>query len=281
MAKNVENINIKNLIKPEGYSLIYKGGTPTKKVLLIFHGFTNCPMQYKVLGEQFYTAGYSVYIPRIPYHGLIDDTLQKNITPQLLEDFAEQSLDFARTLGDEVVVTGISGGANLALYCWANHREINDVLLTAPLLSIRNIPPLILKILALGMHIIPNSFIWWDKKRKANHLGPYYAYARFSTKALAAFYQVGIDAMKKVKKDKLGNTPRNIIHTVTFDDEAVNNAYNISQLKLISNITNCKLETYTFPEELHLKHDIIDPNQLYAKPEIVYPQLIQLLGNVT
>lgn len=41
-------------------------------VILLVHGYTNCPAQFGKLGRQFYDLGYNVLIAPLPHHGLAD-----------------------------------------------------------------------------------------------------------------------------------------------------------------------------------------------------------------
>ena len=38
-----------------------------------------------------------------------------------------------------------------------------------------------------------------------------------------------------------------------------------------------KVSTYEFPASLGLDHDVIDPSQASARPDVVYPKLIELI----
>src|SRR3990172_3566646 len=73
-------------INPLCRDIVQKHVPPTGRVIVFFHGYTNCPKQFEELGNQFYRAGFSVYIPRLPRHGYLDrltsDT--ENLTPEEL-----------------------------------------------------------------------------------------------------------------------------------------------------------------------------------------------------
>ena len=42
------------------------------RVIILVHGYTNCPQQFKELGQRFYNLGYNVLIAPLPHHGLAD-----------------------------------------------------------------------------------------------------------------------------------------------------------------------------------------------------------------
>ena len=51
---------------------LFDHGKQTEHVIVLMHGFTNCPEQFNELGRQHFDAGNNVLIPRMPYHGLSD-----------------------------------------------------------------------------------------------------------------------------------------------------------------------------------------------------------------
>src|SRR5215207_5252922 len=73
---------------------LYTHGAQTEHVIVLLHGFTNCPQQFKELSKQYYETGCNVFIPRMPYHGLSD-----RLTDALLNLSAEN----LATFGDKVI----------------------------------------------------------------------------------------------------------------------------------------------------------------------------------
>lgn len=47
-------------------------GQRVDKVIILVHGYTNCPKEFVDLGKQFYDLGYNVLIAPLPHHGLKD-----------------------------------------------------------------------------------------------------------------------------------------------------------------------------------------------------------------
>src|SRR5262249_14331141 len=94
-------------------------GRRTSRVVVMFHGLTNCPAQFDSLGRIAFRRGANVLIPRLPRHGFAD-----RMTGELalsdareLREFADRVLDAAPGLGDSVTVVGLSVGGTLA--AWA------------------------------------------------------------------------------------------------------------------------------------------------------------------
>jgi esterase/lipase len=113
---------------------------PTGKgTVVLFHGYTAGPWQFKEAEELFFKAGYNVYVPRIPGHGL----MKPNGTPtgekmvdtwevKTYDDFVAQVHAEVSALGGPVQVIGLSGGANLALRMGERFSDLKSVTAMAP-----------------------------------------------------------------------------------------------------------------------------------------------------
>src|SRR5687768_11439002 len=90
---------------------LYDHGYQTEHVIILIHGFTNCPEQFSEIGKQHFEAGSNVFIPRMPYHGLSDrltDALL-DLTAEGLVTFGDKVIDIAHGLGKKITVMGVSG----------------------------------------------------------------------------------------------------------------------------------------------------------------------------
>jgi carboxylesterase len=59
-------------MNPECITEFMTHGQKTDKVIILAHGYTSCPAQFKELGQHFYDLGYNVLIAPLPHHGLAD-----------------------------------------------------------------------------------------------------------------------------------------------------------------------------------------------------------------
>src|SRR6185503_17931811 len=86
-----------------------------ERVMVLLHGYRNCPAQFHSLGMIFYERGYNVVIPRMPHHGLADvlTTDQAQLTAAELAAYVTEAVDIAQGLGEQVMVAGISTGGVL------------------------------------------------------------------------------------------------------------------------------------------------------------------------
>ena len=53
-------------VRSECRSIIKTHGKKTAKAVMMIHGVSACPQQFADLGDTFFNAGYTVYIPRVP-----------------------------------------------------------------------------------------------------------------------------------------------------------------------------------------------------------------------
>lgn len=133
----------------------------TAKTVVLFHGITACPAQFKAFGQQLFAAGYNVYIPLAPYHGTSDPQAHKDVRSVDLVNYANQSVTIATGLGNEVGVIGLSGGAVIATWAAEYRPEVTRLLALSPFYepAASQAPKWQLPILKklYGPHILANS----------------------------------------------------------------------------------------------------------------------------
>jgi pimeloyl-ACP methyl ester carboxylesterase len=251
-------------------------GEKTDKVIVFFHGFTSCPEQFRELGEQFYEQGYNIYIPRMPYHGHADQMSEAllNTTAEELAAFATESIDIARGLGDEVIVGGLSGGGTITAWVAQNHPDVDIAVMVAPFLGIGFIPTPLNRPVARIIDDIPNIWMWWDPKTKADN--PYtapYAYPRYPLHALAEYLRLGFAAQRDAQQNKPG--VNRIVVITNAHDNSVNNDIIAQFVETWQAHGEEYLDTYEFERELNLPHDLITPTREDGNPALVYPIIIE------
>ena len=123
-------------LQPGGASIAMLTGERSETAVVLFHGLTVLPEQFRLIGEAYRAQGYNVWIPRLPRHGLADrmpDELS-NVTPREVRDFADGSIDIGAGLGAKLLVVGLSGGGAVGLWATAERPEVTDTVLISPLL---------------------------------------------------------------------------------------------------------------------------------------------------
>jgi len=51
---------------------LFEPDTAARATVVIWHGFTNAPSQFTLIGEELKASGYRVLVPRMPFHGEAD-----------------------------------------------------------------------------------------------------------------------------------------------------------------------------------------------------------------
>ena len=120
-------------VRPDCRPILKTHGKKTARAVIILHGVSGCPNGPAELAERFYQAGYNVYVPRAPHHGLSDKKLHSQVRAAELVKFMSDSAGLVSGLGDELGVIGHSGGGTLATWL-AQYGDglFSRVLLLAP-----------------------------------------------------------------------------------------------------------------------------------------------------
>ncbi len=103
-------------VRPDCRPILKTHGKKTARAVMILHGVSGCPNGPVDLAERFYQAGYNVYVPRAPHHGLSDKKLHGQVRAAELVKFMSDSAGLVSGLGDELGVIGHSGGGTLATW---------------------------------------------------------------------------------------------------------------------------------------------------------------------
>jgi carboxylesterase len=251
-------------------------GKRTRRVIVCYHGYTNCPFQFQTLAEHFHAQGHTVFIPRLPYHGLRErmTTEQARLTATDLISFTNQTIDIACGLGEEIVLTGLSAGA--VMVAWAAHfrPEVHTVIVAAPSLGLPGFPVWASDVTCWLLHYLPNLFIWWDQKAKAQIAGAPHAYPRFSTRALAEVVALGWQVRRMAR-----TTPplAQRLAVVLSDSDAAVQRNMVKQLaQAWQRHAPDRVTFQRFSADLHIHHDMIDPTQPAQRIDLVYPILSAL-----
>ncbi len=249
-------------------------GQKVQHVILLVHGYTNCPAQFGALGQQFYDLGYNVLIAPLPHHGLADRLTdeQNQLTAKELTEYADEIVDIAQGLGDQISMMGISGGGVITAWAAQNRSDIDTAVIISPAFGYQQISSRLTAPTMNMILILPDEFEWWDADLKEN-AEPAHGYPRYSKHALAQLLKLGFAV--QVRSRQTPPAAHRIVMVTNGNDTSVNNA-RTSQIVRQWQGQAANIETYEFPASLGLAHDLIDPKQPDQQIEIVYPQLIKL-----
>ncbi len=264
-------------VSPEGRTRLLTHGRRTARAVVLLHGLTNCPEQFRLLGERLHERGANVYLPRMLGHGLTDrmDPGQARLDASWLCRATDEAVDIARGLGEEVVVAGLSVGGTMAAWAAQQRADVARAVAIAPLLGLAAAPGPLTRPAMNLLLALPNLFVWWDIRVRADLPGPGHVYPRFSTRAVAQTLRLaaGIEADARRAAPAAGT-----MALVTAGDDAATDNGAADRLARRWRAHGARVVTRHFPARLGLQHDIVDPGQVGADPALVYPVLLDLIA---
>ncbi|HAT74346.1 MAG: carboxylesterase [Candidatus Moranbacteria bacterium GW2011_GWF2_36_839] len=137
-VKNVPFSDPKELYEEEHDLLkepFYFPGTNGKAVLLL-HGWTSVPYEFRRLGKYLNENGYTVLSPMLRGHGTVSKDLENVYWEDWLCDATKAYEELAKN-HEEVYVAGTSLGANLSVMLAKNKPKISGIVLMAMPYSVR------------------------------------------------------------------------------------------------------------------------------------------------
>jgi pimeloyl-ACP methyl ester carboxylesterase len=265
-------------IAPECRTRLLTHGAPTPRVVVLLHGLTNCPAQFDSLARMSFARGANVLIPRLPRHGFADrmSDAPSRANARELCIFVDRVLDAAQGLGDSVTVAGLSVGGTLAAWAAQHRPGLDRAVLIAPMIGVARVGGGWTPVVSRLAGALPNAFIWWDPVLKQHLRGPTHVYPRFATRSVAATLELGWMTVRHA----LDSAPRchSIVMVTVGGDAAVDNGLCAKLVRTWRAHGVRDLVTYEFPADLHLSHDVVDPEQVNGNPAITYPVLSRLIG---
>src|SRR2546423_5601848 len=126
-----------SVVAPGGGSILMSHGHRTPRVVVLFHGLTDSPLQYFPFAQRLFEQGDNVFVPRLPHHAERSGRVGSmgKLTAQELRDLGDASVDVAEGLGDTVIVSGLSAGGTIAAWVGQNRGDVHRVGLVAPALA--------------------------------------------------------------------------------------------------------------------------------------------------
>jgi esterase/lipase len=262
-------------------TILLTHGRRVSRVVVFYHGITNCPNQFRALGKQFYDLGYNVLIPRQPHHGLKDKMTDdlKNLTAEELTRFTDETLDIAGGLGEEITVAGLSAGGVMAAWAAAHRSDVRRAVVIAPILCSKLVRDDFAKPAASLLLTLPNQFIWWREDEKENLKGTALVYPRFSTHAMGEVLRLSLSVLSYA--ESRAPVAGSIVMITNENDAAINNETCDRLVELWRQRGAATVQTYRFPASDSLSHDLIDPGQPSQRTAVSYPTLIRLINGVS
>lgn len=261
-------------MRPDAAAIVLTHGIQRDRAIVLLHGFTNCPLQFKALAEQYFARGYNVFVPRFPHHGLYNRA-PKELAALTAEDIVRTGMtavDIARGLGRHVTVLGLSMGGLVTAWLAQHRSDIDRAVMVAPALAFQPIPVGVMPLYATYARSAPTRFVWWDAANKGQASGPEYAYHGFHLRAFAELLRLAVLVGEEARR--AAPKARSLALIINPTDESIDNDGVLAVAKRWRR-RGANIAIYAFPAEWGLMHDLIDPCQPQQQTGRVYPLLIQ------
>lgn len=263
---------------PALQTILLTHGQKTRRGVLWFHGYTAAAPQFRQLAEQCFERGYNVLIPCVPHHGFKDRMSPETSrvkAPELLQ-FTGAMVDLMHALGDEIVVGGLSMGGALTSWVAQERPDVAKAVIVAPFLGAHVIPTSLTRIAASGTQFLPDYRQWWDHELKEALAGPKYGYVQHSTRSLGQILKLGFQVA-----DAARSRPPAVAEiwlALNDNDKSVNNEMAERLAASWQKAGAQSVRTFRFPAALGLPHDLISIEQPHANPQLVYAELMKMIG---
>jgi pimeloyl-ACP methyl ester carboxylesterase len=259
-------------------------GQKTPRAIAFIHGYTNCPNQFLRLGQQFHDLGYNVLLVPMPHQGLADHMTNElsKLTAEEMAAYADQLVDILHGLGEWAALAGLSQGGVIAGWAAQTRADLDEAVLLAPGFGLKLVPaPVTVLVTNLAL-ALPEFYLWWDNLVRFPSAPPpppspkaVQGYPRFSVHALAQQLRLGLATQALARQSP--PAARAILVVTNDADLAVQNSLT-ARLVAAWHAHGARLITYSFPANLQISHDMIDPNREDQKVDLVYPKLVELIG---
>jgi len=251
-------------------------GEQTERVIVLVHGYTNCPQQFAELGQRFYDSGYNVLIVPLPGHGFADrmTDAQGNLKAEDLTVYTDQVVDIAQGLGQRVIISGISLGGVMSAWAVQNRSDVDLAMIISPGFSFQGVPSWLRAPIENIFVTLPATYEWWDPVLMEDGSPPY-TYPRYSKHTLGEAMRLGLAVQAQAERE--APQGKSILVVTNGNDSSVDNVVTWEVVKLWK-AHSANLDTYEFDAGLRLGHDLIDPNDKGGNIELVYPRLITLVN---
>jgi pimeloyl-ACP methyl ester carboxylesterase len=223
-------------------------GNKVDRTIILVHGYTNCPQQFRDLGQGFYDAGYNVLIAPLPHHGLADRMTEEHaqLTAEELAAYADETVDISQGLGEQVVMMGISAGGVTTAWAAQNRSDVDLAVVISPAFGFKQIPtPLTAAVMNIYL-LMPDSYVWWNPVLQANAPPPH-AYPRYSQHALVQILRLGFATQADARR--LQPAAKKLVVVSNANDNSVNNALTMDVVKTWQ-AHGANLTTYEFDANL-------------------------------
>jgi pimeloyl-ACP methyl ester carboxylesterase len=263
-------------VREDSRTRLWTQGKKVDHALVYYHGYTNAPPQFNLMGEDLCKLGYNVLVPRLPHHGLKDPltTDQANLTAEEMAAMIQETVDIAQGLGSRVTISGLSAGGVMAAWAAQFRADVDLAVVMGPAYGFPFVPSWLTSFGSGLIKVLPNFFVWWDPRVKEKIVGPAHAYPRFSTKGLAQTFRLGHEVRNAAAKEK---PLARRIQVILSDFDAAIHLPTAKKVTEEWQAHGANVNQYVFAKDLKIWHDMIDPAQSTQQIDVVYPVILPLI----
>lgn len=263
-----------SIVAPGGGSIFLSHGHRTPRVVVLFHGLTDSPLQYAPFAQRLFEEGDNVFVPRLPHHAEKTGNVAAlgSLTAEELRDLGDRSVDVANGLGDTVIVSGLSAGGTIAAWVGQYRPEVHRVVLVAPALEVTHVPSLLHgAVLRIALRV-PNVTRASPRDSTEPDRAPGWA-----TRAVAQTLKLGV-AVRKSAAERPAAVKEVAVLLNAHDHTIANRA--AIDLAHSWQRRGAATQIYQLPDSLLLPHDVIDPRHPGSNVAAVYPVLDAMIAGV-
>lgn len=258
------------------HSFLLTHGAKVAKVIIFAHGWASSPAPFKEIAGEFYDRGYNVLVMTMPYCGLVDrmNTEQAKMRAEVFVRYGDEVVDIARGLGDHITMAGISAGGLVTAWVAQQRQDVDLAVLISPGLGLKAIPRFWTPFMSWALRVIPTWYIWEDPEKKESAPRPY-NYVRIPSRVVGQILRLAltVKALARQKAPLAGS----IVVITNLNDPGIDNVAVDKVANLWRERRPTDVQTYKFPAELGLGHDIIDVKDPQMNVAEVYPKLLELI----
>jgi hypothetical protein len=211
----------------------------------------------------------------MPLHGFRDrlSTAHAKLSVPELKAYTREAIQIGSGLGEHLTLAGLSVSGTCAAWGAQNEPDLDRVLLLAPAFTPHGVPIELGRPLINLIKTLPNLFILWNPLKGTSY-GPTCGYPRFSSHAMATSFGLGLDIYEQAK-----TTPPKTLDIVCVVNQYDPGVDNRSTARVLHawQTQGGAVRAYAFRGEVGKLHDFIGPYQPGARPDFVYPLLVNLV----
>ncbi len=260
-------------VNPDCRSMLLDQGAASDSAVLLLHGMTNCPLQFKAFGTELQRRGHNVLIPRIPRNGMADRRSSElgRLTTHELRRFSDEVVDIACGLGRRVTVLGLSAGGTLASWMAQERAELARAVIVAPFFGISTLALFYQALIRNASLRIPNIML--DDAAEEVALKPAHTYIRKATRSFGTLMLMAEYVLRQARR-----RPPAAAEVVLISN-AADIVVNRQLIEVLAERWRQhdagRIGRFEFGATEQLGHDLIDPLQQTARVDYVYPILME------